>query len=158
MQDITKQADILVVAIGKPKFVTEEMVKEGAIVIDVGINRVDGKLVGDVDFENVSKKASFVTSANNNSVLSTKLHACGCKQFHYSVRSATYCSRIVHCKQSKIIWTKSVNILAIWNQRQQISLVKLFWQWQLNQNAIHIAILCKLFYDFSNLIISAFSW
>lgn len=61
MQDITKQADILVVAIGKPKFVTEEMVKEGAIVIDVGINRVDGKLVGDVDFENVSKKASFIT-------------------------------------------------------------------------------------------------
>lgn len=61
MQDITKQADILVVAIGKPKFVTEEMVKEGAIVIDVGINRVDGKLTGDVDFENVSKKASFIT-------------------------------------------------------------------------------------------------
>lgn len=61
MKDITKQADILVVAIGKPKFVTEEMVKEGAIVIDVGINRVDGKLVGDVDFENVSKKASFIT-------------------------------------------------------------------------------------------------
>ncbi len=48
-------------AIGKPKFVTEDMVKEGAIVIDVGINRVDGKLVGDVDFENVSKKASFIT-------------------------------------------------------------------------------------------------
>ncbi len=61
MKDITKQADILVVAIGKPKFVTEEMVKEGAIVIDVGINRVDGKLVGDVDFENASKKASFIT-------------------------------------------------------------------------------------------------
>lgn len=61
MQDITKQADILVVAIGKPKFVTEDMVKEGAIVIDVGINRVDGKLVGDVDFENVSKKAAFIT-------------------------------------------------------------------------------------------------
>ncbi len=61
MKDITKQADILVVAIGKPKFVTEDMVKEGAIVIDVGINRVDGKLGGDVDFENVSKKASFIT-------------------------------------------------------------------------------------------------
>lgn len=61
MAEITKQADILVVAIGKPKFVTEDMVKEGAIVIDVGINRVDGKLVGDVDFENVSKKASFIT-------------------------------------------------------------------------------------------------
>ncbi len=51
----------MVVAIGKPKFVTEDMVKEGAIVIDVGINRVYGKLVGDVDFENVSKKASFIT-------------------------------------------------------------------------------------------------
>ncbi len=61
MAEITNQADILVVAIGKPKFVTENMVKEGAIVIDVGINRVDGKLVGDVDFENVSKKASFIT-------------------------------------------------------------------------------------------------
>ncbi|MDE6565848.1 MAG: bifunctional methylenetetrahydrofolate dehydrogenase/methenyltetrahydrofolate cyclohydrolase FolD, partial [Clostridia bacterium] len=61
MAEITRQADILVVAIGKPKFVTEDMVKEGAIVIDVGINRVDGKLVGDVDFENVSKKASFIT-------------------------------------------------------------------------------------------------
>lgn len=61
MQEITKQADILVVAIGKPKFVTEDMVKDGAIVIDVGINRVDGKLVGDVDFENVSKKTSYIT-------------------------------------------------------------------------------------------------
>ena len=61
MAEITKQADILVVAIGKPKFVTEDMVKDGAIVIDVGINRVDGKLVGDVDFENVSKKASYIT-------------------------------------------------------------------------------------------------
>lgn len=61
MAEITKQADILVVAIGKPKFVTEDMVKDGAIVIDVGINRVDGKLVGDVDFENVIKKASYIT-------------------------------------------------------------------------------------------------
>lgn len=61
MAEITRQADILVVAIGKPKFVTEDMVKQGAIVIDVGINRVDGKVVGDVDFENVSKKASFIT-------------------------------------------------------------------------------------------------
>ena len=61
MAEITKQADILVVAIGKPKFVTEDMVKDGAIVIDVGINRVDGKLVGDVDFENVSKQASYIT-------------------------------------------------------------------------------------------------
>ncbi len=61
MAEITKQADILVVAIGKPKFVTADMVKEGAIVIDVGINRVDGKLCGDVDFENVEPKTSFIT-------------------------------------------------------------------------------------------------
>ncbi len=54
----TKNADILVVAVGRPKIITEDMVKEGAYVIDVGINRVDGKLVGDVDFEGVSKKAN----------------------------------------------------------------------------------------------------
>ena len=58
---VAREADILVAAIGKPKFVTADMVKEGAIVIDVGINRVDGKLCGDVDFENVEKKASFIT-------------------------------------------------------------------------------------------------
>ena len=62
IEQYTKTADILVAAIGKPKFVTEDMIKENAIVIDVGINRTeDGKLVGDVDFENVSKKASFIT-------------------------------------------------------------------------------------------------
>ena len=62
IKNITKEADILISAIGKPKFVTEDMVKEGAVVIDVGINRnEDGKLVGDVDFENVSKKASYIT-------------------------------------------------------------------------------------------------
>lgn len=61
LSEICKTADILVVAIGKPKFVTEDMVKEGAVVIDVGINRIDGKLIGDVDFENVSKKTSFIT-------------------------------------------------------------------------------------------------
>lgn len=62
LADITKQADILVCAIGKPKFVTEDMVKEGAVVIDVGINRNEaGKVCGDVDFENVSKKASYIT-------------------------------------------------------------------------------------------------
>ena len=59
---ITKQADILIAAIGKPCFVTEDMVKPGAVVIDVGINRMDdGKLKGDVDFETVSKKASYIT-------------------------------------------------------------------------------------------------
>ena len=60
--EIIKNADILIAAIGKPKFVTENMVKDGAVVIDVGINRLeDGSLCGDVDFENVSKKASFIT-------------------------------------------------------------------------------------------------
>ena len=60
--EITKEADILIAALGKPKFVTEDMVKDGAVVIDVGINRnEEGKLVGDVDFENVSKKASYIT-------------------------------------------------------------------------------------------------
>ncbi len=59
---ITKNADILISAIGKTKFVTKDMVKQGAVVIDVGINRgEDGKLVGDVDFANVSKKASYIT-------------------------------------------------------------------------------------------------
>ncbi len=53
----TKRAEILVVAVGKPKLITEDMVREGAAVIDVGINRVDGKLVGDVDFEKVKEKA-----------------------------------------------------------------------------------------------------
>ena len=60
--EITKEADILIAALGKPKFVTEDMVKDGAVVIDVGINRnEEGKLVGDVDFESVSKKASYIT-------------------------------------------------------------------------------------------------
>ena len=54
-------ADILVAAIGKPKFVTKEFVKDGAVVIDVGINRVDGKLCGDVDFEDVKDKCSYIT-------------------------------------------------------------------------------------------------
>ena len=61
MAEITNQADILVVAIGKPKFVTADMVKDGAIVIDVGINRVDGKLCGDVDFDSVEPKTSFIS-------------------------------------------------------------------------------------------------
>jgi methylenetetrahydrofolate dehydrogenase (NADP+)/methenyltetrahydrofolate cyclohydrolase len=61
LADITRRADILVAAVGKPKFITEDMVKEDAVVIDVGINRVDGKLCGDVDFDNVAPKASFIT-------------------------------------------------------------------------------------------------
>ncbi len=57
----TKRADLLVVGVGKPNLITEDMVKDGAIVIDIGINKVDDKIIGDVDFENVSKKASFIT-------------------------------------------------------------------------------------------------
>ena len=60
--EVVKEADIVIAALGKPKFVTEDMIKDGAVVIDVGINRnEDGKLVGDVDFENVEKKASYIT-------------------------------------------------------------------------------------------------
>ena len=58
---LTKQADIICVAVGKPRVLTAGMVKKGAIVIDVGINREGEKLVGDVDFGPVSKKASFIT-------------------------------------------------------------------------------------------------
>ncbi len=62
LERATKKADILVVAVGKPKFIKSDMVKEGAIVIDVGINRgEDGKICGDVDFEEVSKIASYIT-------------------------------------------------------------------------------------------------
>ena len=62
IKEITKNADILIAALGKAKFVTADMVKDGAVIIDVGINRNDdGKLVGDVDFENVEKKASYIT-------------------------------------------------------------------------------------------------
>ena len=57
----TKEADILVVAIGKPKFITPKMVKSGAIVIDVGINRIGNSLIGDIDFKTVSKVAGFIT-------------------------------------------------------------------------------------------------
>ena len=62
LKEVTKRADILVVAIGKPNFVTSDMVKDGAVVIDVGINRLpDGKLCGDVAFDEVAEKASFIT-------------------------------------------------------------------------------------------------
>ncbi len=59
---ITREADILVAAVGRPRFVTADMVKEGAVVIDVGMNRLpDGKLCGDVDFETVREKAGYIT-------------------------------------------------------------------------------------------------
>lgn len=56
-----RQADILVVAVGKPKFVKGEWIKEGAVVVDVGINRLEGKLVGDVEFEVAAQRASYIT-------------------------------------------------------------------------------------------------
>ena len=62
LYDITRDADIVVVAIGKAKFLTSKMIKQGAVVIDVGINRDEnGKLVGDVDFESASEVASYIT-------------------------------------------------------------------------------------------------
>lgn len=63
LAEITKNADILVVAIGKPGYITVDMIKEGAVVIDVGINRVSHlkKIIGDVDFENVKNKCSYIT-------------------------------------------------------------------------------------------------
>ncbi|MEO2141923.1 MAG: bifunctional 5,10-methylene-tetrahydrofolate dehydrogenase/5,10-methylene-tetrahydrofolate cyclohydrolase, partial [bacterium] len=68
MAEITRQADILIAAIGRPNVITADMVKEGAVVIDVGINRVDDasrrrgyRLVGDVDFAAVSEKAAAIT-------------------------------------------------------------------------------------------------
>lgn len=62
LPEITSRADLIVAAVGRAKFVTADMVKEGAIVVDVGINRnEDGKLCGDVDFENVKEKCEFIT-------------------------------------------------------------------------------------------------
>ena len=57
----TKRADILVCAVGKPRFITADMVKPGAAVVDVGINRVDGRVVGDVDFDEVDKVAGYIS-------------------------------------------------------------------------------------------------
>jgi methylenetetrahydrofolate dehydrogenase (NADP+)/methenyltetrahydrofolate cyclohydrolase len=61
MSEKLQQADIIIAATGVPKLIKEEDVKEGVVIIDVGINRLDGKLCGDVDYENVSKKASYIT-------------------------------------------------------------------------------------------------
>ena len=61
LADHTRRADVLVAAVGRPRMITADMVKPGAIVIDVGINRVDGKVVGDVDYEGVSEVASWIT-------------------------------------------------------------------------------------------------
>lgn len=62
LKEITKTADILCVAVGRPKLITADMVKNGAVVVDIGINITDeGKVVGDVDFEEVKEKASYIT-------------------------------------------------------------------------------------------------
>ncbi|MBU5482940.1 bifunctional methylenetetrahydrofolate dehydrogenase/methenyltetrahydrofolate cyclohydrolase [Clostridium sp. MSJ-11] len=61
VKDICKEADILISAIGRPKFVKEDFIKDGAVVIDVGFNVVNGKMVGDVDYENAINKASHIT-------------------------------------------------------------------------------------------------
>lgn len=61
LKSICKNADVLIAAIGKPKFVTADMVKKGAVVIDVGINRTENGLVGDVDYEGVKEVASYIT-------------------------------------------------------------------------------------------------
>lgn len=61
LKDVLLKADIIVCAVGRPKLVTEDMIKEGAIIIDAGTTMVDGKLVGDADFENLLNKASMIT-------------------------------------------------------------------------------------------------
>lgn len=65
LDSITKKADILIVAIGKKYFVTKDMVRRGTVVIDVGINVEDGKIYGDVNFEDVKQKASYMTPVPN---------------------------------------------------------------------------------------------
>lgn len=61
LKDFTRSADILVVAVGRPRFITADMVKPGAVVVDVGINRLDEGIVGDVDFDQVKEVASYIT-------------------------------------------------------------------------------------------------
>lgn len=61
LREVTRRADILVVAVGKPRFITADMVKKDAVVVDVGINKVEGKIVGDVDFAGVKEVASYIT-------------------------------------------------------------------------------------------------
>lgn len=61
LAEITRQADILVAACGRPRMITADMVKDGAVLVDVGINRVDEKLVGDIDFDACAEKASLIT-------------------------------------------------------------------------------------------------
>ena len=84
LKEITQNADILIAAIGKKHFVTADMIKEGAVVIDVGINRTDEGIFGDVDFENVKEKTSFITpvprrSRTNDSCNAYDKHCKSCK-------------------------------------------------------------------------------
>lgn len=65
LADFTKQADIVIMACGVPKLLKGNMIKDNAVVIDVGINEIDGKICGDVDFDDVSKKASYITPVPN---------------------------------------------------------------------------------------------
>ena len=61
LASFTRNADILIAAVGKPQMITGDMVKEGAVLIDVGINRVGDKLVGDLDYDSCAEKASYIT-------------------------------------------------------------------------------------------------
>ena len=61
ISDFTKKADIIISGVGKPRLITEDMVKEGAVIIDAGTSKEDNRIVGDVDFESVSKKAGYIT-------------------------------------------------------------------------------------------------
>jgi len=88
LAEITRQADVLCVAVGKPRMITANMVKPGAVVIDVGINRVGGRLVGDVDFESVCKIAGKITPVPGGvgpmtvaSLMRNTVHACA-RQSH----------------------------------------------------------------------------
>jgi methylenetetrahydrofolate dehydrogenase (NADP+)/methenyltetrahydrofolate cyclohydrolase len=90
LQDLTKMADILVVSVGKPKLIGRDFVKPGAVVIDAGINKIDGKLVGDVDFDSVKDVASYITPVPGGIGVLTTLML-----FRNTVKAATLQNRIV---------------------------------------------------------------
>jgi len=90
LQDLTKMADILVVSVGKPKLIGRDFVKPGAVVIDAGINKIDGKLVGDVDFDSVKDEASYITPVPGGIGVLTTLML-----FRNTVKAATLQNRIV---------------------------------------------------------------
>jgi len=83
-------ADILVVSVGKPKLIGRDFVKPGAVVIDAGINKIDGKLVGDVDFDSVKDVASYITPVPGGIGVLTTLML-----FRNTVKAATLQNRIV---------------------------------------------------------------